>query len=184
MLFNLMTLIFLILVLFIIKKMGFGNYGKKIIVRNYLDVSLSEENKIFIKIKKKLFHLIEREKTYEIKYIRGKNNIGEIKEYFEVALKDQDFIIKEINSSKFFDFQKKAIILLRNPISVLNKIPINFLPETELKSLIYEMAEFEIVEIEKSDFKTFFEKMLYLKFKKLGEKYEEKNYWFYFVDGR
>ena len=82
------------------------------------------------------------------------------------------FFHEYILSHNFFLFQKKAIVLLRNPISVLNKIPLNFLPETELKSLIYEMAEFEIVEIERKDFKTFFEKLLYLKFKKLGESKE------------
>lgn len=169
---NFITLIFLVVILFLIKKLGFGNYGKKFVVQNYLGVVLDGENRIFIKVKKKNFYFFEREKNYEIKYIRGKNNFEEIKEYFDVTLKNQDFIIKEINSNNFFDFQKKVIILLRNPIPVLNKIPINFLPETELKSLIYEMAEFEIVEIERKDFKTFFEKLLYLKFKKLGESKE------------
>ncbi len=161
---NFITLIFLVVILFLIKKLGFGNYGKKFVVQNYLGVVLDGENRIFIKVKKKNFYFFEREKNYEIKYIRGKNNFEEIKEYFDVTLKNQDFIIKEINSNNFFDFQKKVIILF--------KIPINFLPETELKSLIYEMAEFEIVEIERKDFKTFFEKLLYLKFKKLGESKE------------
>ena len=120
---NFITLIFLVVILFLIKKLGFGNYGKKFVVENYLGVVLDGENRIFIKIKKKNFYFFEREKNYEIKYIRGKNNFEEIKEYFDVTLKNQDFIIKEINSNKFFDFQKKAIVLLRNPISVLNKIP-------------------------------------------------------------
>jgi hypothetical protein len=158
---SIVQILFLVLFIVFIKKFGLTTYGRRRKIRNYIDVVENEKRKILIKVKTKRFFIFNIEKFYELKYIKVKNSIDEIKVYFDVVLKDKEYLIREVESNNFFDFKKKAIIYVRDSISAFDKIPIKFLPETELKSLIKEMVELDIVELEDKDFKTFIEKIAY-----------------------
>lgn len=158
---SVVQILFLILFIAFIKKFGLTTYGRRRKIRNYIDVAENEKRKIMIKVKTKRFFIFNIEKFYELKYIRVKNSIDEIKAYFDVVLKDKEYLIREVESNNFFDFKKKAIIYVRDSISAFDKIPIKFLPETELKSLIKEMVELDIIELEDKDFKTLVEKIAY-----------------------
>jgi len=97
----------------------------------------------------------------DIVYIKVKNSIEEVKVYFDVILKDKEYLIREVESDNIFDFKKKAIIYMRDSIPAFDKVPMRFLPETELKSLIREIIQLDIAELEHTDFKTFVEKISY-----------------------
>lgn len=158
---NIIQILLLILIIVLIKKLGLTTYGRRRKINGYINIAENEKRKILITVKIKKFGIFDGEKTYELKYMKVKNSIEEIKVYFDVTLKDTDYLIREIDSNRFFDFKKKAMIYLRDTIPAFEKIPIRFLPETELKSLIREMMELDIIELEHSDFKTMFEKMAY-----------------------
>lgn len=158
---NIIQILLLILIIVFIKKLGLTTYGRRRKINSYINIAENEKRKILITVKIKKFGIFDREKTYELKYMKVKNSIEEIKVYFDITLKDTDYLIREIDSNRFFDFKKKAMIYLRDTIPAFEKIPIRFLPETELKSLIREMMELDIIELEHSDFKTMLEKMAY-----------------------
>ena len=64
---------------------------------------------------------------------------------------------------------------MKNPSPAFKRVPIRFLPETEIKSLLQEMLELDIVELEENDFKTFSEKIAYASLlRKLGKSKEGK----------
>ena len=84
-----------------------------------------------------------------------------MKVYFDGILKDKEYLIREVESDNIFDFKKKAIIYMRDSIPAFDKVPMRFLPETELKSLIREIIQLDIAELEHTDFKTFVEKISY-----------------------
>lgn len=158
---SIIQILFLLLVIVLIKKLGLTTYGKRRKVNGYINIAESEKRRILITVKIKKFGIFEKEKTYELKYVKVKNSIEEIKVYFDIVLKNTDYLIREIESSSFFDFKKKAMIYIRDTIPIFERIPIRFLPETELKSIIREMIELDIVELEHSDFRTLVEKMAY-----------------------
>ena len=152
------TKIFIIIVAITVfaKKIAFTVYGLRKTIESYIDVTENENKKIIIKLKK-----AGKEKEYELKYIRIKNNLKEIKKYFNLVLKNKKYILREIESNDFFDFKKKAMIYVRNA-----NLSVSFLPEKELKNIIIEMVQLDIAELEKSDFKTLTEKYVYRKFLK------------------
>lgn len=157
------TKIFIIIVAITVfaKKIAFTVYGLRKTIESYIDVTENENKKIIIKLKK-----AGKEKEYELKYIRIKNNLKEIKKYFNLVLKNKKYILREIESNDFFDFKKKAMIYVRNANPVFEKLSVSFLPEKELKNIIIEMVQLDIAELEKSDFKTLTEKYVYRKFLK------------------
>ena len=144
-----------------IKKFGLTTYGRRRKIRSYIDVTENEKRKIILRVKIKKFFIFNTEKTYELKYIKVKNSIEEVKVYFDVILKDKEYLIREVESDNIFDFKKKAIIYMRDSIPAFDKVPMRFLPETELKSLIREIIQLDIAELEHTDFKTFVEKISY-----------------------
>jgi hypothetical protein len=158
---NIIQILFLIFIIIFIKKFGLTTYGRRRKIRSYIDVTENEKRKILLKVKIKKFFIFDREKTYELKYIKVKSSIEEVKVYFDVILKDKEYLIREVESNNFFDFKKKAIIYIRDSIPAFDRVPIRFLPETELKSLIREIIELDIAELEHTDFKTFVEKISY-----------------------
>ena len=158
---NIIQILFLIFIIIFIKKFGLTTYGRRRKIRSYIDVTENEKRKILLKVKIKKFFIFDREKTYELKYIKVKSSIEEVKVYFDVVLKDKEYLIREVESNNFFDFKKKAIIYIRDSIPAFDRVPIRFLPETELKSLIREIIELDIAELEHTDFKTFVEKISY-----------------------
>lgn len=158
---NIIQILFLIFIIIFIKKFGLTTYGRRRKIRSYIDVTENEKRKILLKVKIKKFFIFDREKTYELKYIKVKSSIEEVKVYFDVILKDKEYLIREVESNNFFDFKKKAIIYIRDSIPAFDRVPIRFLPETELKSLIREIIELDIAELEHMDFKTFVEKISY-----------------------
>ena len=158
---NIIQILFLIFIIIFIKKFGLTTYGRRRKIRSYIDVTENEKRKILLKVKIKKFFIFDREKTYELKYIKVKSSIEEVKVYFDVILKDKEYLIREVESNTFFDFKKKAIIYIRDSIPAFDRVPIRFLPETELKSLIREIIELDIAELEHTDFKTFVEKISY-----------------------
>lgn len=82
-------------------------------------------------------------------------------EYFDIAVKNKTFLLKEVYSTGFFN-QKKAVIQIRdeNPeLKYFNKIPIKYLPPQELKGIITEMYKLGIIEIVQSDFESWMEKL-------------------------
>ena len=147
---NIIQILFLILIIIFIKKFGLTTYGRRRKIRSYIDVTENEKRKIILRVKIKKFFIFNTEKTYELKYIKVKNSIEEVKVYFDVILKDKEYLIREVESDNIFDFKKKAIIYMRDSI-----------PETELKSLIREIIQLDIAELEHTDFKTFVEKISY-----------------------
>ena len=158
---NIIQILFLIFIIIFIKKFGLTTYGRRRKIRSYIDVAENEKRKILLKVKIKKFFIFDREKTYELKYIKVKSSIEEVKVYFDVVLKDKEYLIREVESNNFFDFKKKAIIYIRDSIPAFDRVPIRFLPETELKSLIREIIQLDIAELEHTDFKTFVEKISY-----------------------
>ncbi|MDO5089423.1 MAG: hypothetical protein Q4D53_06515 [Leptotrichiaceae bacterium] len=158
---DLLQLLLLVGILIFIKKSGLTVYGVRRKIKSYTDVTENEKRKILITVRKKLFGLFEKEKTYELKYIKVKNNINEIKDYFDIVLKNQEYILREVEAGGFFDFKKKAVIYLRDSIPAFDRLSVRFLPETELKNLVREMLELDIVELEKMDFRTLTEKIAY-----------------------
>ena len=158
---NIIQILFLILIIIFIKKFGLTTYGRRRKIRSYIDVTENEKRKIILRVKIKKFFIFNTEKTYELKYIKVKNSIEEVKVYFDVILKDKEYLIREVESDNIFDFKKKAIIYMRDSIPAFDKVPMRFLPETELKSLIREIIQLDIAELEHTDFKTFVEKISY-----------------------
>ena len=139
---NIIQILFLILIIIFIKKFGLTTYGRRRKIRSYIDVTENEKRKIILRVKIKKFFIFNTEKTYELKYIKVKNSIEEVKVYFDVILKDKEY-------------------LMRDSIPAFDKVPMRFLPETELKSLIREIIQLDIAELEHTDFKTFVEKISY-----------------------
>ena len=158
---NIIQILFLILIIIFIKKFVLTTYGRRRKIRSYIDVTENEKRKIILRVKIKKFFIFNTEKTYELKYIKVKNSIEEVKVYFDVILKDKEYLIREVESDNIFDFKKKAIIYMRDSIPAFEKVPRRFLPETELKSLIREIIQLDIAELEHTDFKTFVEKISY-----------------------
>ena len=162
------VLILLGIIIFV-KKMGLRTFGRRKKMKSYISVTENEKRKIMLTVEEKKLGIFDKKKTYELKYIKVKNNIKEVKEYFDIVLKDREYLLNEISSSQFFDFKKRAVLYLRD------KISIRFLPETELKSVIREMINLNIVELEKNDFNSFTEKLTYGRLiRELGKSKEEK----------
>lgn len=171
------TVQFLVLlgIIILVKKFGFTAIGFRKIIKGYLEVTEDQKRKIRITVNRKIFGIFEKKKTYELKYIKIKHNLREVKEYFDIVLKDKEYILREISSNSLFDFRKKITIYLKNPSPAFKRVPIRFLPETEIKSLLQEMLELDIVELEENDFKTFSEKIAYASLlRKLGKSKEGK----------
>ena len=168
------VLILLGIIIFV-KKMGLMTFGRRKKMKSYISVTENEKRKIMLTVEEKKLGIFDKKKTYELKYIKVKNNIKEVKEYFDIVLKDREYLLNEISSSQFFDFKKRAVLYLRDTISAFNKISIRFLPETELKSVIREMINLNIVELKKNDFNSFTEKLTYGRLiRELGKSKEEK----------
>ena len=168
------VLILLGIIIFV-KKMGLMTFGRRKKMKSYVSVTENEKRKIMLTVEEKKLGMFDKKITYELKYIKVKNNIKEVKEYFDIVLKDREYLLNEISSSQFFDFKKRAVLYLRDTISAFNKISIRFLPETELKSVIREMINLNIVEFEKNDFNSFTEKLTYSRLiRELGKSKEEK----------
>ena len=159
---NIIQILFLILIIIFIKKFGLTTYGRRRKIRSYIDVTENEKRKIILRVKIKKFFIFNTEKTYELKYIKVKNSdSSSVKAITDVILKDKEYLIREVESDNIFDFKKKAIIYMRDSIPAFDKVPMRFLPETELKSLIREIIQLDIAELEHTDFKTFVEKISY-----------------------
>ncbi|RRD40601.1 hypothetical protein EII29_01270 [Leptotrichia sp. OH3620_COT-345] len=158
---DIIQILLMLVMIFILKKSGFTIYGMKRKIKGYIKVTENENRKILITIRKKIFGIFDREKTYELKYVKIKNSIKEIESYFDIVLKNQEYILREVEADGLFDFRKKAVIYLRDSIPAFERLSIRFLPETELKNLIREMLELDIIELEESDFRTFAEKLNY-----------------------
>ena len=158
---DIIHLLILLGIFIFVKKLGLIGYGRRKKVKSYIYVTENERRKIILTVKRKVLWLLERERTYELKYIKIKNSIEEVKIYFDAVLKDKEYLLREISSNNFFNKKKKATIYLRDSSTVFEKFSIVFLPETELKSLIQEMLELEIVELEDKDFATLTEKIAY-----------------------
>ena len=119
---NIIQILFLIFIIIFIKKFGLTTYGRRRKIRSYIDVTENEKRKILLKVKIKKFFIFDREKTYELKYIKVKSSIEEVKVYFDVILKDKEYLIREVESNNFFDFKKKAIIYIRDFKTFVEKI--------------------------------------------------------------
>jgi hypothetical protein len=172
---DLIQILILLGIIIFVKKFGFTVIGLRKLIKGYIDVTENPNRKIVLTVKRKIFGIFDKNKAYELKYIKVKNNIKEVKEYFDIVLKDKEYILREVESNKFFDFKKKAVIYLRDTLPVFDRLSTRFLPETELKSIIREMVELNIVEIEKEDFKTLTEKMSYANLiRKLNKSKEKK----------
>ena len=163
---DLIQILILLGIIIFVKKFGFTVIGLRKLIKGYIDVTENPNRKIVLTVKRKIFGIFDKNKAYELKYIKVKNNIKEVKEYFDIVLKDKEYILREVESNKFFDFKKKAMIYVRNANPVFEKLSVSFLPEKELKNIIIEMVQLDIAELEKSDFKTLTEKYVYRKFLK------------------
>ena len=102
--------------------------------------------------------------------MKVKNNIEEIRGYFNIILKDGDCILRRIKPGLMFNPKKIATIYIRRPGSKYDRMPVMLLMEKELRNVVEEMLELDIIELDINDFSTMVERRLLKKLEKISEK--------------
>ena len=167
---DIMQIVLMLIFLMSLKKSGLMIRGKRKKIISYIDVTEGEDKKILITLKLDF----SKEETYELRYMKVKNNIEEIRGYFNIILKDGDCILRRIKPGLMFNPKKIATIYIRRPGSKYDRMPVMLLMEKELRNVVEEMLELDIIELDINDFSTMVERRLLKKLEKISEK---KNIW-------
>ena len=166
----------LCLLALVLRITGFSNRSARKVFKGYEKIEIIRNESIFLTIRKKIFFLFPYKCTFRIKYVKPVASDEEVLNYLKEVLQDKKYIIIEIRKVNPFSRLKEASVIVRNCIKEFEKVPIRFLPKTEVKNVAEEMIELGIAELEENDFSTLAEKFLlknYFKNKKEGEKNEK-----------
>ena len=163
---DIMQIVLMLIFLMSLKKSGLMIRGKRKKIISYIDVTEGQDKKILITLKLDF----SKEETYELRYMKVKNNIEEIRGYFNIILKDGDCILRRIKPGLMFNPKKIATIYIRRPGSKYDRMPVMLLMEKELRNVVEEMLELDIIELNINDFSTMVERRLLKKLEKISEK--------------
>lgn len=164
-------LLMLLGIYFLVRHFGGATLGKKRVYRTYEDVLIDKDtNEVFIVVKNRIL-FFDRNRTYRLKYIRAKCSQKDMKEYMDNTLKGTSWLLREIIDRNPFVLKKMAGCYIKDTSNeVFNKVSPRFLPGPELKNIIIELLDLELVELDEADFATFGEKIMLKRFLEAREK--------------
>ena len=161
------SLLILLGILMAIRYSGFALTKGKKVKQGFEGLEYDEKGNIFIVLKTKLCGF-DRTEKYRLKYIKTNENTDKEKmeKWIEEKLNSTKYIFIPLKNALPFQKGKTATIFIRDTSEAFQKVPIRFLPRTEIQNLIVPLVKLGFVETQAEDFSTFGEMLSARKLKK------------------